>query len=181
MVIIARRGICEGNYTKLPNRKKRLLTKEFLEDFRDNLIMLDKERCTKNGYPEIDYSQASYYSFYGQVESSFLFYNALKLTCEKHNVVNGIYNYAKRMPWYDSDLFDYDIVSRMVELNVIPLKTAYDDIVEPIEELNAPYKKITYHKGYNEVVYDTWFSDDKKSLEDIYCDSENVSIVWLDK
>ena len=85
------------------------------------------------------------------------------------------------MTWYDSDLFDYDIVSRMVELNVIPLETAYDNIVEPIEELNAPYKKITHYKGYNEVIYDTWFGDDKKSLEDIYSDSDNVSIVWLDK
>ena len=70
---MARRGIWEGNYTKLPNRKKRLLTKEFLEDFRDNIIMLDKQRCEKHGYPEMDYSQASYYGFYCHIESTFLF------------------------------------------------------------------------------------------------------------
>lgn len=180
MIIISRRGLWEGNYSKIPNRKKRLLNKAFLEDFRDNIIEFDKELCKKHNRPAIDYTEASYYGFYRQVEGSYLFYNALKATCEKHNVVNAIYNYASEMPWYDSDLFDDDIVLRMVELGVIPMETPYDDIPAKICDGEIPYKKVTKHKGYNEVVYGYWFKDTKDDLENIYNDCENVSIIWLD-
>lgn len=172
-----------GNYKKLSNRKKRLLTKEFCEDFKNNMIKYavenDKNRDIKI---DIDYSKECYMGFYGSMGGTFLFYDALKDTCIKHNVVKAIYEYAKRMPWYDSDCFDNDLLLRMVELEVIPYTTEdYENMDDGhFEELEGwvHCDIITHHKGYDVIQHDYWDGKDKKSLESIYIDSPNVEIIW---
>lgn len=61
-----------SNYFGLPNRKKKLLTKEFLTDFKNELIERDKEYNKNKGNSDyIDYSKETYLSFYGQIEGTF--------------------------------------------------------------------------------------------------------------
>lgn len=173
-------SIMIGNYRKLSNRKKTLITKEFCEDFKNNLIKHAIENDKEKGY-EIDYSNECYLGFYSAIESTYLFYNALKETCIKHNVVKAIYEYAQRMPWYDSDCFDDDLVLRMVELGVIPYTTdEYESYEEYIPDDWIKYQLIYHYKdkGYSVSKYDFWDPEDKEGLEEIYKDIPNLEIVW---
>lgn len=168
-----------SNYFGLPNRKKKLLTKEFLTDFKNELIERDKEYNKNKGNTEyIDYTNETYLSFYGQIEGTFLFYNALENVCKKHNLTKAIYEYAKNMPWYDSDCFEYDLVLEMVKKGVIDYDN--DNLREPDynEELTAKYKIVKKCKGYNVVEYDIWHDDAREELEEIYAGSE-WELIWL--
>lgn len=175
-------GRAIGNYKRLPNRKKTLITKEFCEDFKNNLIKGAIENDKRRGY-EIDYSNECYMGFYGAIESTYLFYNALKEACIKHNVVKAIYEYAQRMSWYDSDCFDDDLVLRMVELGVIPYTTDEWNNLEDCTPNDWIACQIIHRykdKGYSVIKHETWDKDDKSGLEEIYIDSPNVEIVWAE-
>jgi hypothetical protein len=168
-----------STYFKLPNRKRKLLTKEFLQTFKDEIIRIDSEYKNKFNRPQVDYEKETYYGFYGQIEGTVLFYQALKSACEKHNLTKAIYTYAQKMPWYDSDCFEDDLVLEMVNKRVIEKdNNYYDDVYDESEYMKAKYKLVEYHKGYNVVKYGNWFEDDRKSLEDIYKDGE-WKLIWL--
>lgn len=168
-----------SNYFGLPNRKKKLLTKEFLQTFKDELIKVFSEHDKKDNR-NIDYENETYMGFYGQIESTGGFYEALKLACEKHNLTKAIYNYAKELPWYDSDRFDSSLTSEMVNKGVIKYDRPedYEPLYDVDEYEKAKYKLVQHFKGYDVVEYDSWFDDDRKTLEDIYKDSKQ-ELVWL--
>jgi hypothetical protein len=98
------------NY-KIPNRKKWLLTNEFLTTFRDELDIIFK--TNKNGYTP------TYWNLYAHITGTGGFYNALKMASEKHNVVNAIYRYACKLPWCHSGTFDDEILVLMYERGII--------------------------------------------------------------
>lgn len=100
-----------SRYTyKMPNRKKWLLTPAFLEDFRAELDKI---------YPPPENKKANYWNHYVGQESTGGFYQALSITSKKHNVTKAIYEYALDLPWYESDLFDYQLVILMIERGAI--------------------------------------------------------------
>lgn len=168
-----------STYFKLPNRKKKLLTKEFLLDFKNEIINMHKETDRQRGCTDyLDYEQESYLSFYAQIESTVLFYNALEKACKKHNLTKAIYEYAKNMPWFDSDCFDDDLVLQMVDKGIIRYDN--DQLTEPdyYKDLQSTYKLVKKCKGYNVVTYDSWFSDSREELEEIYSDGE-WEVIWL--
>ena len=168
-----------SNYFGLSNRKKKLLTKEFLQTFKDELIKVFSEHDKKDNR-NIDYENETYMGFYGQIESTTGFYEALKLACEKHNLTKAIYNYAKELPWYDSDRFDDDLVLQMVEKGIIKEKCDNDftDDYDEEEYMTAKYKLVQHFKGYDVVEYGSWFDDSRQDLEDIYKDSKQ-KLIWL--
>jgi len=170
-----------SSYFGLPNRKKKLLTKEFLQTFKEELIKVFSENDKRNNR-NIDYENETYYGFYGEVESTGGFYKALKNACEKYNLTKAIYQYAQKMPWYDSDIFDDDLVLQMVEKGVIKEKCDNDFIADYDESkyMKSKYKLVSHYKGYDVVKYGNWFDDDIKGLEDIYKDSEQ-ELIWLIK
>jgi hypothetical protein len=168
-----------SNYFGLPNRKRNLLTKEFLQTFKEELITI----FFKNGKGDnsnIDYENKTYYGFYGNVTSSYVFYEALKIACQKHNISKAIYEYAKKMPWYDSDYFNDDLVLEMVNKGVIK-KDRPEDYISDYNEENfckATYKIVGQHKGYSVIKYGNCFDEHRKSLEDIYKDGD-WKLIWL--
>lgn len=170
-----------SNYFGLPNRKKKLLTKEFLTDFRDEIIRLDRENKDS---VEMNYEKEDYTTFYGQIEGTHLFYKALKNTCKKHNITKAIYEYAQNMEWYDGDCFDDDLVLEMVHKGVIEYNSGYwkeleDGEDDEEEDTSNRYKLIERYKGYNVVECDKWHGD-REDLEEIYKNKKNVEIIWLD-
>ena len=108
-----------SNYFGLPNRKRKLLTKEFLQTFKEEIIKIDSESNIKHNRPSVDYEKETYLDFYGNIESTGLFYGALEIACQKHNLTKAIYEYAKNLPWYNSDWFDDDLILEMVTKGVI--------------------------------------------------------------
>lgn len=164
-----------SNYFGLPNRKKKLLTKEFLTDFKNELIRLDKENTGKNR----NYEKETYMTFYGQIESSYLFYKTLKNVCKKYNLTKAIYEYAKNMAWYDSDYFDDNLVLEMVKQGIIEYDNDnYNDYLKTKEDyFKLKYKLIKKCKGYNVIEYGYWY-DNKEDLEEIYRNSE-WEVMWL--
>ena len=162
-----------SNYFGLPNRKRKLLTKEFLQTFKEEIIKIDSESNLKYNRPSVDYENETYYSFYGQIGGTGLFYKSLKVACQKHNLTKAIYTYAKKLPWYDSDWFDDDLVLEMVNKGVIEKDNdslKWDDYNN--EDETAKYKLVKHFKGYDVVKYGTWFDDSRKDLEDIYNDGD---------
>jgi hypothetical protein len=167
-----------SKYFGLPNRKRKLLTKEFLQDFKDEIIKVDKEYNEKYNRLNLDYEHETYMGFYGQITETGLFYKALKRACEKHNIVKAIYDYANKMAWYD--VVDDDILLEMVKHDIIKYERPEDFICDyDIEEYEkAKYKLVEHFKGYDVVKYGTWFDDDRKGLENIYKDGE-WELIWL--
>lgn len=169
-----------STYFKLPNRKRKLLTVEFLTDFKEEIIKLDKDYQKKqSNNTNIDYENESYMTFYGQIEGTGLFYKALKQACAKHNITKAIYDYTRNMPWFDSDCFEYDLMMEMVNQNIIKYDSDNYEYDNYEKELKAKYKIVRKEKGYNVIKYGRWFEDTKKELEDIYND-DNTEVIWLD-
>lgn len=161
---------------KIPNRKKKLLTKEFLETFKDEL-----DKIFYKG--EIDPSKRNYMNTYQHVESTVGFGKALRIACEKYNLVKAIYNYEDKLPWYDSDLFDSEIMDIMIEKDVIKEGSLDEDIYDytkdEVEWTNEGdiqwYKSIIQFKGYNIVSYDFYWTNKemfKDSIDDCKLDNE---------
>ncbi|MED2737088.1 hypothetical protein [Bacillus toyonensis] len=96
---------------KIPNKKKWLLTDAFLHTFKEELDKVFEVN-------EKDFSP-TYWNTYNYLESTSGFYKALKIASEKHNVQKAIYEYAVRLPWYDSDMFDGELTILMYERNII--------------------------------------------------------------
>lgn len=112
---------------KLPKRKKNLMTKEFLQTFKQEL---DNVFNKENDYQPLE--NRNYWNTYQYMESTCGFYDALKSACMKHNLTKAIYEYACKMPYYDSDLFDSELTLLMVERGIIEEgnidETCIDDI-----------------------------------------------------
>jgi hypothetical protein len=164
------------SYNGLTKRKRNLLTKGFLQTFKEELIKVYQPH-----YPNIDFENATYYSFYGQEEGTRGFYTALKNACKKHNLIKAIYEYANRMPWYDSDCFESDLVTEMIKQGIIEEgKIEYDEEMDESKYLTNKYKEVTYCNGYNVVKYGYWY-DNKKDLEDTYnkYKKDNEELIWL--
>jgi len=178
MDISGKTGWGISKYFGLPNRKRKLLTKEFLQDFKNELINIEMEYNNKYNRPNLDYENETYMGFYGQITETGLFYESLKRACEKHNIVKAIYKYANNMSWYD--VVDDEILLEMVEQDIIKYERTED--FEPLYDIDeyekAKYKLVEHFKGYNVIEYGTWFDDDRKGLEDIYKDGKQ-ELIWL--
>lgn len=96
---------------KIPNKKKWLLTDEFLTTFRDELDRIFKIK-------EKNYI-ATYWNLYTHLGSTCGFYDALKIACAKHNITKAIYEYACKLPYYYSDWFDDEILVLMYQKGII--------------------------------------------------------------
>lgn len=166
-----------GNYVKIPKRKDALLTREFLIDFKMNIIeaaIANDKRHKRKAY---SYLNESFYGFYSSIAGTGLFYDALLETCKYHNVVKAIYEYCLRMPWYDSDCFEGDILFKMVTLNIIPKENEFDSYVPEPDEVKY---SLTRHFGnYSVSEYGYWYKDNKKALENIYSDT-SFELAWVE-
>lgn len=168
-----------SNYFGLPNRKRKLLTVEFLEDFKNEILIIDRESKKDEGLSnEANYDEKTYLNFYGHIDGSYLFYKALEVACKKHNITKAIYEYAVDMPWYDSDCFEDHILLEMVHKGVIKYDNDTDESDDYEDELPLKYKIVTEYKGYNVVEYGSWFEESKGDLENIYKDSKS-KLIWL--
>jgi hypothetical protein len=134
---------------KLPKRKKNLITKEFLQTFKQELddVFNDKPKV----------KQCNYWNFYTHIENTSGFYKALLNTCEKHNLTKAIYIYACKLHWYDSDMFDSELVLLMVKYGVIEegnISELYYDY-----ENDKDYELIITEKKLKDctVIYKDWF------------------------
>jgi hypothetical protein len=144
---------------KIPNRKKKLLTKEFLKTFKDEL---DKVFHDGN---EINLDKRNYINTYQHMEDTIGFEEALKTTCEEYNLVKAIYEYGNNL-LYDSD-FDNEIMNVMIKKGVIKegsLSDLYDYTEDKIRWTREGdiqwYKSTIQHKGYNIVKYNYWWAND---------------------
>lgn len=110
---------------KLPKRKKNLMTKEFLQTFKQEL---DNVFNKEDDYQPLE--KRNYWNTYQYMEGTGGFYKALKTACAKHNLTKAIYEYVCKMPWYDSDTFDSELTLLMVERGIIEegsVEEIYDD------------------------------------------------------
>lgn len=133
---------------RIPRRKKWLLTDKFLTTFKNELDRIFKVH-------ELDESP-NYWNFYNHLEGTGGFYEALRIASEKYNVKRAIYEYARNMPWYDSDTFDLELVVILCKRGVIDegdlekINKEYDEYINGMEKAGEIrwVNKITYHKGY---------------------------------
>lgn len=102
---------------KIPNRKKWLLTDDFLRTFKQELDTI---------FNIIEEDKATYWNRYNYLESTGGFYEALKTATKKHNIKKAIYDYACKLPWYDSDVFDDDILILMHQKGIIEEGDLYE-------------------------------------------------------
>lgn len=165
----------------LSKRKRNLLTKEFLEDFKQEIINVFSKNDISHGKEPYDYSNETYMGLFGQLEGTSGFYTALRTTCKKYNLSKAIYEYLNNMPWYDSDLAEDNIVLEMVRKGVIAYEKDedYQGIDDILTEDQIKVKRIYKRKGYNEVCYDTWFKNSIEEYKDIYKD-DDCEIMFLE-
>jgi len=99
---------------KLPNRKRNLLTNEFLQDFKTELLS-----TFSSDIKNMKLSKINYYTFYQAIESTCGFGEALRKVCKKHNITNAIYRYSGGLDYYSNDDFDSEITILMYKNGII--------------------------------------------------------------
>lgn len=168
---------------KLPNRKLRLITKEFLQTFK---IELDNIFSGESSLIHIPFDKRTYWNYYQNLDSSSGFYKALKITCQKHNLTKAIYEYFRNKAWYISDSLDCELTELMYKLGVIE-EGSIDELNDvgwsqlnkwARDENNNEiqwYKIVNKYKGYNVVQYNYCFLQDKVLYED------EKEVIFLDK
>ena len=92
---------------KIPQEIKISLTKEFAVDFLNKLIVIFNLKQT---------TLCLEYLF--NLESTCGWADAFKYTCQKHNMEDVLAHYNK-LEWYDSDLFDDEFASLIVEYGLV--------------------------------------------------------------
>lgn len=132
---------------KTPNRIKNLCTKEWCEIFKNELDRIFKlnpdETCDCT---------------YFHLEATSGWYGAFKNACDKHphkHMGVGLFRYYEPLPWYDSDLFDDEIMELMVDKLNIPRK----DVGDYLDETYNPDEYWIEGKDYRWVF--------KKKLKDV--------------
>lgn len=95
---------------RLPNKKKWLLTDEFLLDFKNELDSV---------FDISEEFKATYWNMYTWLESRTGFNDALETVSRKHNVYKAIYEYAKGLGYDYGDHFDSELVELMVKKGII--------------------------------------------------------------
>lgn len=135
-------------YYKIPNRKKWLLTDDFLTTFKNELdAVFEKSGCT-----------TTYWNTYTHLTDTHGFYEALKVACNKHNITKAIYEYACKLPWYSSDLFNDEILVLMYQKGIIEegnpsCNEIYGELEDRLKQLEEDgeiewYEERTEYKGY---------------------------------
>lgn len=145
---------------KIPNRKKWLLTDSFLQTFKNELDTIFKINLEDN---------PNYWNTYNYFEGTGGFYKALEITSKKFNVTKAIYEYASKMPWYHSDLFDAELTVMMYKRNIIE-EGNVEEIDKKLEDslaiLEAKgqiewFETVVKHKGYSVITKDYRFVESK--------------------
>lgn len=172
-----------ANYKKLPNRKKAILTNEFLITFKRELINIFAKNDIRQDREPLDYENGTYWSFYQAVESTCGFYEALENACKKHNITKAIYEYSKNMNWYESDTFDSNLTELMVKRGIIKEGKIEDycsnDELCGVEESEVQrFKLIKSYNGYNVVTYDWCFKDDIAFIKDL-CENSDKELIFI--
>lgn len=166
---------------KVSNKKMSLLTFEFLKSLKDELVLRSKENNKFRSREIGDYENLSYVDYYGYLEGTDMFAEALKVVCKKYNVSHAIYDYWKKLTWDLSDDFESKIMAKMIECGIIDFSNENGDkyLSDPEEFLDANCKIQKRYEDYTVYTYEKWFSSDKSKLEEIYKDSV-YEIIWLD-
>jgi len=120
--------ITENGYEySIPQEWKDIIDLNFLKQFREELFKLK--------YISLGSFYQDTTNYYGGTSGWDV---ALKLTCINTNKVN-LYKYYRTLPWYDSDLFDYDLSEMLMESNII-MKGSFVYVIS--EKLNIKEEDI---------------------------------------
>ncbi|AIF68422.1 hypothetical protein GZ22_18530 (plasmid) [Terribacillus saccharophilus] len=146
---------------KVPNRKKWLLTDDFLLTLKNEIAKATKD----------DLDGKNYWNYYAHIEGRVIFDGALKEASKKHNVLKAIYEYTHSIDWYKSETFEGYIFERMMERNIIEEGDAaeytsmYDESMEELEkngEIQVT-EEVRHHNGYSVKVNNWEFTNKFKS------------------
>ena len=111
----------------MPENIKKLVTDEFLKEFRDQLFRI-------HGYYKLDaFAEYSVPVNTGTGGYSAAFFKACMLTGSEE-----LYNYSRTLPWYDADLFDGEITDMLIDRHFI--LGYFIDIIE--QQLGITYEDI---------------------------------------
>ncbi|MFA1509983.1 hypothetical protein ACDN41_12205 [Priestia aryabhattai] len=144
---------------RLPNKKKWLLTDDFLKTFKDELDAM----FNTDAYDD----KSTYWNTYSNFEGTCGFYDALKTASEKHNIKKAIYDYACKLPWYKSDIFDSRLIVMMCERGIIE-KGNIDEVNYPTEEELNKWEKNGEIEWIDEVIQYNGYTITKRDYRFIY-------------
>lgn len=89
-------------------------------DFHKKVVEVFKQNDIDQGRKPSVYENDTYYSWWFYMEGTVGYCEAIKDTCNKHQLLN-IFNYYNQLPWYDSDLFDSELGDLLVEFGLVEL------------------------------------------------------------
>ena len=145
---------------KLPNRKKKLITDDFLITFKKEI---DKKI-------NADYNvENTYWGMYFHIENSKEVHEAFKVSCIKHNILHALYNYSESLKCDDLEIFNDIIFSIMIDRNIIIEGNIYDGIPDYKDndmEIFELIEKVKKYKGYNVKIIE-WAVKEKGIIENI--------------
>lgn len=146
----------------MPENTKKLVTDEFLKEFRDQLFRI-------HGYYKLDvFAEYSVPVNTGTGGYSAAFFKACMLTESEE-----LYNYSRTLPWYDADLFDGEITDMLIEKHFI--LGYFADIIE--QQLGIKYEDIVTCCDYNRLctkdmvveLYDAGDLEEHERYRCLYC------------
>lgn len=146
----------------IPENIKKLVTDEFLKEFRNQLFRIH-EYYKLDTFAEFGIPFNTGTSGYGTA-----FFKACMLTGSEE-----LYNYSRTLPWYDADLFDSEIADMLIERHFI---LGYlSDVIE--QQLGIKYEDTAmccdchglYPKDMMVELYDAGDMDEYDRYRCLYC------------
>ena len=146
------------NLYKIPNRKKKLLSKAFLNTFK---LELDK-KC-KLGIDEVE----TYFGHYLHIEGTKGYYAALLKACKEYNIKKAIFDYVMELSKDKADKFNDKLIMLMVSKGIIKEGNVFDGIPD-YKVCNSNdflhVENVEKHKGYN-VICSEWKLKEKEIIK----------------
>lgn len=103
---------------EIPEKIKKILTKDFLSTFKKNVIKKFEENDFKQKNTTSKYELMSYLDWWCYIHNTVSFYEAFQKTCKEENLQN-VLDYYEELNEYNGDIFDNKLCLLMVEKNVI--------------------------------------------------------------
>ena len=150
----------------MPKRKLNLITKEFLIDFREELINEYTKNRTKN--VEI-YENATFIEWIMMSECSGTVY-AFEKVCKKHNLYKALFKYWSKIDEFIINIYVIDdIILKMYNEGIIEYgdwDEYFDEHLEDYSDEIIKYNIVNVKNGYNVVEKDWEFIEEGESIED---------------
>lgn len=137
------------NNIQFPKSIRKRITNEFLQTFKEQLELAEKDESTMPEHP-------TYWNYYQWFDNTCGFDKALKIACELHSL-NDLYEYRDKSGYPNSDVLGGQITELLYKRGIINEGSIDDPYPMPFKFVPKQYTEEELEEFYNEMLLDECF------------------------